>query len=211
MISVSAAEHSAVFEWFEYSGHDAVFAPPLPPASYRNPILAGFYPDPSICRVGGDYYLVNSSFSWYPGIPIFHSRDLVHWTQLGYVLDRPSQLKLDGLGVSRGVFAPAIRWHDGVFYVINTLVDAGGNFYVTARNPAGPWSDPVWLPEIDGIDPSFFFDDDGRAYIVNNGPPPDNKPLYEGHRAIWLQEFDLARQKLTGPREIIVNGGTDLT
>jgi alpha-N-arabinofuranosidase len=182
----------------------------LPSGSYRNPILAGFYPDPSICRVGDDYYLVNSSFAWFPGIPIFHSRDLVHWTQLGHVLDRPGQLKLAGLGVSRGVFAPAISHHAGVFYVINTLVDAGGNFYVTAKDPAGPWSDPVWLPEIDGIDPSFFFDDDGRAYIVNNGPPPDNHPLYLGHRAIWLQEFDLERRQLTGPREIIVNGGTDL-
>ena len=198
-----------IFHWFEYAGHDPVAAAPLPANSYRNPILAGFYPDPSICRVGDDYYLVNSSFAWFPGIPIFHSRDLVHWIQLGSVLCRPSQLPLAGLGVSRGVFAPAISYHDGVFYVINTLVDAGGNFFVTARNPAGPWSEPVWLREIDGIDPSFFFDDDGRAYVVNNGPPPDNHPLYAGHRAIWLQEFDVASRKLVGPREIIVNAGTD--
>jgi alpha-N-arabinofuranosidase len=199
-----------LFEWFEYTGSDERFVTPLPPGSYRNPILAGFYPDPSICRVGQDYYLVNSSFAYFPGIPIFHSRDLVHWTQLGHVLDRPSQLKLDGLGVSRGVFAPAISSHDGLFYVINTLVDGGGNFFVTAKDPAGPWSDPVWLPEIDGIDPSFFFDGDGRAYIVNNGPPPDAKPLYEGHRAIWIQQFDLASRKLTGPRTVVVNGGVDI-
>src|SRR5512135_2742256 len=89
MNPLSAAEPSAVFEWFEYSGHDAVFDAPLPPQSYRNPVLPGFYPDPSLCRVGDDYYLVNSSFAWFPGIPVFHSRDLVHWTQLGYVLDRP--------------------------------------------------------------------------------------------------------------------------
>jgi alpha-N-arabinofuranosidase len=201
---------SVFFEWFEYTGDDTHFAAPLPPGSYRNPILAGCYPDPSICRAGDDYYLVNSSFVYYPGIPIFHSRDLVHWTQLGGVLSRPPQLKVAGLGVSRGVFAPAITHHDGVFYVINTLVDAGGNFFVTAKDPAGPWSDPVWLPEIDGIDPSFFFDDDGRAYIVNNGPPLENPPLYQGHRAIWMQEFDQRTQKLTGPREIIVNGGVDL-
>ena len=200
-----------LFEWFEYTGSDERFGTPLPPGSYRNPILAGFYPDPSICRVGQDYYLVNSSFAYFPGIPIFHSRDLVHWTQLGHVLDRPSQLKLDGLGVSRGVFAPAISSHDGLFYVINTLVDGGGNFFVTAKNPAGPWSDPVWLPEIDGIDPSFFFDGDGRAYIVNNGPPADGKPLYEGHRAIWIQQFDLASCKLTGPRTVVVNGGVDIS
>jgi len=206
----AAAPGSPVFfDWFEYTGNDAHFAAPLPAGSYRNPILAGCYPDPSICRAGDDFYLVNSSFVYCPGIPIFHSRDLVHWTQLGCVLARPAQLKVDGLGVSRGVFAPAISYHDGVFYVINTLVDAGGNFFVTAKDPAGPWSDPVWLPEIDGIDPSFFFDDDGRAYIVNNGPPPET-PLYSGHRAIWIQEFDRRAGKLTGPREVLVNGGVDL-
>jgi xylan 1,4-beta-xylosidase len=206
----AGAPAPVVFHWFEYSGQDRAAGAPLPEGSYRNPVLAGFYPDPGICRVGEDYYLVNSSFAWFPGIPIFHSRDLVHWTQIGSVLSRPAQLPLAGLGVSRGVFAPAISHHGGRFYVINTLVDAGGNFFVTATNPAGPWSDPVWLPEIDGIDPSFFFDVDGRAYVVNNGPPPGNHPLYEGHRAIWIQEFDVATQKLTGPREIIVNGGTDL-
>src|SRR3990172_4519820 len=85
-------------------------------ATYANPILAGFYPDPSLFRVGDDYYLVTSTFSYYPGVPIFHSRDLLHWQQIGYVLDRPEQLDLDGLGVSRGIFAPAIRHHGGVFF-----------------------------------------------------------------------------------------------
>ena len=201
----------ALFESFEYTGDDPVFEKPLPPGSFRNPILAGFYSDPSICQVGPDYYLVTSTFSWFPGVPIFHSRDLVHWKQIGHVLSRPSQLNLDGLGVSRGIFAPAISHHKGVFYMITTLVDAGGNFYVTATDPAGPWSDPVWLREIDGIDPSIFFDNDGRAYIVNNGPPPDNKPLYGGHRAVWVQEFDVASGQPTGPREIIVNGGVDIS
>ncbi|HEY0945223.1 MAG TPA: glycoside hydrolase family 43 protein [Opitutaceae bacterium] len=198
------------FDWFEYSGRDAIFEGPLRPESYRNPILAGFYPDPSLCRVGDDYYLVNSTFSYFPGIPVFHSRDLVKWRQLGHVIERPSQADFNGLGVSRGVFAPAISHHDGTFYVVTTLVDAGGNCFFTAKNPAGPWSEPVWLPEVDGIDPSFFFDDDGRAWLVNNGPPPDNQPRYEGHRAIWLQEFDVTAQKLVGPRTIIVNGGVDL-
>jgi alpha-N-arabinofuranosidase len=104
--------------------------------------------------VNDDFYLVNSTFSYFPGIPVFHSKDLIHWNQIGHVLDRPSQMNLDSLGISRGVFAPAISYNKGVFYVVNTLVDAGGNFVVTATNPAGPWSDPVWLPEIDGIDPS---------------------------------------------------------
>jgi xylan 1,4-beta-xylosidase len=201
----------ATFDWFEYKGDDAVYKQfDKTPDQYLNPVLAGFYPDPSIVRAGEDYYLVNSTFSYYPGIPIFHSKDLVNWQQIGNVLDRPSQLNLDSLPISNGVFAPAINYHDSTFYVINTIVGRGGNFFVTAKNPAGPWSDPTWLKEIDGIDPSFFFDDNGKAFIVNNGPPAE-KPLYEGHRAIWIQEFDIAAQKLTGPRKVIINGGVDIS
>ena len=197
------------FDWFEYTGRDDVFATPLPAGHYRNPILAGFYPDPSICRVGEDYYLINSTFAYFPGIPVFHSKDLMNWTQLGHVIDRPTQLNYDKVTVTHGLFAPAISHHGDKFYVVCTMIDGGGNFLVTAKDPAGPWSDPVWL-NFDGIDPSLFFDDDGRAWLVNNGNPPDNKPLYSGHRAIWIQEFDIAAQKLTGPRSIIVNGGVDL-
>ncbi len=201
----------ARFDWFSYTGADSVYRTVQPTSDeYLNPILEGFYPDPSIARRGDDYYLVTSSFAWYPGVPLFHSRDLVHWTQLGHVLDRPSQLDLDSAGISRGIFAPTIRYHAGTWYMITTLVDRGGNFYVTAKDPAGPWSDPVWLREIDGIDPSFFFDDDGRAYVLNNGPPI-GPPLYQGHRAIWLQELDVAAGRLIGPRRLIVNGGTDLS
>jgi alpha-N-arabinofuranosidase len=186
-----------------------VFDAPLPKDAYRNPVLAGFYPDPDVCRVGGDYYLVNSSFAYFPGIPVFHSTDLVNWSQIGNVVDRPTQLNYDGLGVSRGIFAPALSHNGDTFYLICTFVDAGGNFLMTAKNPAGPWSDPVWLG-FDGIDPSLFFDSDGRAWLVNNGEPPDNKPLYNGHRAIYLREFDPAAKKIIGTAEIIVNGGTDL-
>jgi xylan 1,4-beta-xylosidase len=207
--AATATPPSVTFDWFEYTGRDTVFEQPLPDGHFRNPILAGFYPDPSICRVGDDYYLINSTFAYFPGIPVFHSRDLVNWTQLGHVIDRPTQLNYDGLGVTRGIFAPAISHHNGTFYVVCTMVDKGGNFLMTAKNPAGPWSDPVWLG-FDGIDPSLFFDDNGRAWMINNGNPPDNKPLYQGHRAIWIQEFDIAAQKLTGPRSIIVNGGVDL-
>ncbi len=200
-----------LFDWFEYQGKDPVYdSLKVDKDTYYNPILPGFYPDPSFCRVDSDYYLVNSTFSYFPGIPIFHSRDLVHWKQIGHVLDRTTQLVLDSIPLSAGVFAPAIQYHNGTFYVINTLVQAGNNFYVTAKNPAGPWTDPVWLPEIDGIDPSFFFDEDGKAYVVNNGPPVET-PLYEGHRAIWIQEFSVDSGKLTGPREVIVNGGVDIT
>ncbi len=178
----------------------------------ENPILPGFYPDPSICRVGNDYYLVNSSFSFFPGVPIFHSTDLSNWKQIGHILDRPSQLKLADQWISRGIYAPSIRFHEGTFYMISTLIGGeGGNFFVTAKNPAGPWSEPTWLREIDGIDPSFFFDENGKAYIINNGPVADGKPLYNGHRAIWIQEFDVATQKPVGKRVEVINGGTDIS
>jgi xylan 1,4-beta-xylosidase len=211
LASVAAAAQSPPdvhFHWFEYSGHDRVFDAPLPPGSYRNPVLAGFYPDPSVTRVGDRFYLVNSTFTYFPGIPVLESRDLVHWRPLGSVIDRPGELNFDGLGVSRGIFAPAIRFHDGLFYVVSTSVDAGGNFLSVARDPAGPWSDPIWLPQIDGIDPMLFFDTDGKAYILNNGPPV-GPPQYDGHRAIWIQEFDLAARKLVGPRKVLINGGVD--
>jgi alpha-N-arabinofuranosidase len=204
----AASADTVRFHSFTYTGDDAVFTAPLPAGAYRNPILAGFYPDPSLCRVGDDYYLINSSFAYFPGIPIFHSRDLQHWRQIGNVIDRPGQLKYEGLGVSRGIFAPAITHHGGTLYVVCTMVDSGGNFVVTAKDPAGPWSDPTWLP-FEGIDPSIFFDEDGRAYIVNNGAP-EGTPLYDGHRAIWLQEFDPAAGKMIGPRRVLVNGGVDL-
>jgi alpha-N-arabinofuranosidase len=198
------------FDWFVYEGRDSVLAARIGGDRYFNPILAGFYPDPSWVRVGDDYYLVNSSFAYFPGVPIFHSKDLVNWTQIGNVLDRPSQLPLDNTGhVSRGIFAPAIRYHAGTFYMITTLVDRG-NFFVTATNPAGPWSEPNPLPEVDGIDPSIFFDTDGKAYILNNGPPI-GEPLYNGHRAIWMQEFDVAGKRTVGPRKLIINGGVDIS
>ncbi len=196
------------FDWFEYTGRD-VQPEPGGPSEFRNPILTGFYPDPSLCQVGGDYYLINSTFAYFPGIPIFHSRDLVNWELVGHAIHRPDQLRYDGLGVSRGLFAPAISHHDGTFYIVCTMADAGGNFVVTATNPAGPWSDPKWL-RFEGIDPSIFFDDDGRAWMLNNGAP-EGKPLYDGHRAIWIQEFDPKTQTMVGPRKVLINGGVDIS
>jgi alpha-N-arabinofuranosidase len=180
---------NARFDWFEYAGHDQVFETPLAEGEYRNPILAGFYPDPSIVRVGQDYYLINSTFGFYPGIPIFHSRDLVNWTQIGNVLDRPDMMPFDRLNLSHaGVYAPSINHHDGTFYVINTCIGCGGNFVVTATNPAGPWSDPIWLPHIHGIDPSIFFDDDGKVYVVHERDPLVKH--FPAHTAVWLMEVD---------------------
>ncbi|KAF0093906.1 MAG: xylan 1 4-beta-xylosidase [Puniceicoccaceae bacterium 5H] len=210
LLTSTALAAPATFDWFEYRGTGDWFAPDVPEGHYQNPILAGFYPDPSITRVGDDYYLVNSTFCYFPGLPIFHSKDLVHWRQIGYALDRPDMLDFNGLRISRGIFAPAISYHDGLFYIITTAVDSGGNFIITAKDPAGPWSDPHYL-DFGGIDPSLFFDDDGRAWVVNNDIPPNNEPLYDGHRAIWVQEYDLEQQAMVGPRKMIVNGGIDLS
>ena len=132
---------------------------------YENPIIPGFYPDPSICRVGEDYYLVNSSFEFFPGVPLWHSRDLVNWEQIGHVLTRESQLPLGNAWTSGGIYAPTIRYHDGRFYMITTNCGGGGNFYVWTDDIYGEWSDPVWIDH-DGIDPSLFWDEDGRVYYT---------------------------------------------
>jgi len=174
---------------------------------YENPILPGYFPDPSIERVGDDYYLINSSFAYYPGIPVWKSRDLVDWVQIGNAIDRPGMLDFSGLATSRGVFAPDLSFHGGTFYIVNTCVDCKGNFLITAKDPAGPWSDPVWLP-FGGIDPSLFWDDDGTAWIVWNDAPAET-PRYDGHRAIWLQQFDPKTNSLVGDKRVVVDGGVD--
>lgn len=177
-----------------------------------NPILTGFYPDPSIVKVDADYYLVNSTFSYFPGIPVMHSKDLKNWKQIGNVIHRPSQMDFMGERMTRGLFAPAISYHKGVFYVSCTDIDHMGNFVVTAKDPAGPWSDPVRLPEVRGIDPSIYFDKDAdKAYILYNSDAPDNKPLYSGHRTIRMYEFDYENLKVVGEETQLVNGGVDIT
>src|SRR3982750_631977 len=208
LVAGMGAQSSAVasFDWFEYHGDDG--QPKPGPGEYGNPILQGFYPDPSVVRVGEDYYLVNSTFAWFPGIPVFHSRDLVNWTQIGNAIDRPDQLNFDKMTMWQGVYAPDISWHDGTFYILNTCTGCGGNFVITARNPAGPWSKPAWLPEVDGIDTSFFFDDDGTAWKVPNAPP-EGKPRSGGHTAIWLHQFDTKTMKPGGKPIVLVDGGVD--
>lgn len=202
----------AVFRNVEYEGQDARYDKVIDHQNqYFNPILSGFYPDPSICRKGNDYFLVNSSFSYYPGIPIFHSRDLVNWEQLGFVLNRPSQLKLEGIRLSGGIYAPAIEYnpHNDTFYVVTTCVDGIGNFLVKTDDPfKGEWSDPIPLPQVGGIDPSLFFDEDGSGYIVNN-EAPQGEPEYDGHRAIWLHRFDPLTDQTVGEPRMIVDGGAD--
>lgn len=174
-------------------------------ATAINPIIPGFYPDPSICGVGDDYYLVNSTFSYFPGIPIMHSKDLVHWEQIGNVMDRQSQILLEGGGHSQGIFAPAIRYHDGIFYVICTNETNGGNFIVTAKDPAGPWSEPAYLEGADGIDPTIFFDDDGKVYYIGTHPITEGRQ-YDGECHIWIQELDLEAMRLIGKSKDVWSG-----
>lgn len=164
--------------------------------TYHNPIMPGFYPDPSMCRVGNDYYLVTSTFAYFPGVPIFHSKDLIHWEQIGNILDRPEQLPLTEAEQSAGIFAPTIRYHDGIFYMITTNVTKNGNFVVTATDPAGPWSEP-YLLETEGIDPSLFFDDDGKCYYCGTKERREGGRYY-GDNEIYIQELDLKTMKLVG-------------
>lgn len=182
-------------------------------AAFTNPVISGFHPDPSVCRVGDDFYLVNSSFEYTPGVPVFHSRDLVNWRPLGYCLTRESQLPLPLAQPSLGIYAPTIRHHRGTFYLITTNMDrfaAGGgeepsNFFVTAEDPAGGWSEPVWL-EQPGIDPSLLFDDDGRVYLTSAAFPLElitDPTRTDLSYTIIQSEIDVATGRLlTEPREL---------
>ncbi|MGN1019646.1 MAG: family 43 glycosylhydrolase [Aristaeellaceae bacterium] len=164
---------------------------------YRNPILPGFNPDPSVCRVGDDYYLVTSTFEFFPGIPVYHSRDLVNWTQLGSCIDRPEQLPFDRAAAGRGMWAPTIRYHQGRFYVTAKFMEFG-NFIVSTDDPAGRWSDPVPVA-MDGIDPSLLFDG-GKAYYCTNQRDP------QGREAITLAEVDPDTGALLSPARPIWHG-----
>jgi xylan 1,4-beta-xylosidase len=203
ILVTAAMANDARFAWVEYSSVSD--QPALAPGEYRNPIIGGYYPDPSIVRVDKDFYLVNSTFSWFPGIPIWHSRDLVHWQQIGNAIDRPEQLDFTKLRISEGVFAPAISFHKGRFYIVNTCIGCGGNYVITAEKPQGPWSRPVWLKNVDGIDPSLFFDDDGSAWLLNNDLPEGGE-RYAGQRAIWLRRFDLETLQAPGRGTMLSSG-----
>jgi beta-xylosidase len=170
----------------------------------RNPIIGGFYPDPSICRAGEDFYLVASSFELYPGIPIFHSRDLANWEQIGYVMTKSNGFHVGATSYTGGVMAPTIRYHKGTFYVINTNFADRGNYIVTATDPKGPWSEPHWLSDVPGIDASLFFDDDGKAYIIGTGMI-DSPESGKRERGIYLCEFDIENMKTIGQPKAIWN------
>ncbi len=163
----------------------------------KNPIIPGFYPDPSICRVGDDFYMVCSSFEAYPGIPIFHSKDLANWEQICYAMNMENGFHVDANTYAGGVMAPTIRYHKGTFYIINCNFCDDGNFIVTAKDPAGPWSEPHWLTDVPGIDASFFFDEDGKCYIMGTGDVVKH-PDGGAERGIWAAEYDIDSFKLAG-------------
>lgn len=186
-------------------------APTLPWQGATNPVLSGFYPDPSACRVDGPdgtwYYLVNSTFEYLPGLPVHRSRDLVTWELIGHALDRPDQVDLGAVGDSGGMFAPTIR-HDGTrFLLVCTLVGGtegrSGNFVVTATDPAGPWSEPVWWHN-DGIDPSILIDDDGRVWA--HGTRLATDPEWDQQTEVWVRELDSDSLTLTGPEHVVWTG-----
>ena len=204
-----------VFTNAVYQGNDPIYAEnPLGPGEFYNPILQGCYPDPSITRKGDDYYLVCSSFAMFPGVPIFHSNDLVNWTQIGHVLDRTSQLKVEDCGISAGIYAPQILYNKNneTFYMITTEFSGGfGNIVVKTKDPKVGWSDPIKL-NFNGIDPSLFFDDNGKGYVVHNDAPDRGKELYNGHRVIKVWEYDVENdQIIPGTDVIVVDGGVDLS
>lgn len=209
------APKGPIFSKFEYRGNDQVYTEnPLKADEFYNPILQGCYPDPAITRKGDDYYLVCSSFAMFPGVPIFHSKDLVNWTQIGHVLDRVSQLNVFNTGISQGVYAPGITYNpnNNTFYMIVTaFANGAGNIIVKTQDPLKGWSEP-FKQNFNGIDPSIFFDDDGKAYIVHNDAPDMGNELYNGHRVIKVWEYDMINdQVIAGTDKIIVDGGVDLS
>lgn len=177
--------------------------------TFENPLLSGFYPDPSICRVGEDYYMVTSSFVYFPGLPIFHSKDLIHWEQIGHGISDPGQLDYKNCETSLGLWAPTIRYHKGTFYIINTFVSGGrhafrDNYIITAKDPAGPWSKACFVEGADGIDSSLFFDEEDRMWYVGNFIfDPEH---YDGHHGIYLCELDTETFQFKGKRKIIWDG-----
>ncbi|WP_347840742.1 glycoside hydrolase family 43 protein [uncultured Draconibacterium sp.] len=195
-----------VFCFFAISFCQDIFGQKAP-ENYKNPILSGFYPDPSICRVGDTYYMVNSSFEWWPGLPIHKSKDLVNWEKIGYGLHRPDQIVYeDGLRNSNGIFAPTIRYHEGTFYIITTMVGQKGNFIITAKDPSGPWSNPMWIKDAPGIDPSLFWEDDGKCYYTGAGVVDGTQGEWPGKNGIWMQEIDPDKGILLGEKKQLTYG-----
>ena len=184
--------------------------------TFKNPILAGGYPDPSICRVGDEFFMVNSSFEYFPALPIHKSKDLVNWELVGHGLNRleqvSGQINLIDVQSNGGIHAPTIRFHNGKYYIITTNVyydeikqrATATNFIITSSNPEGPWSNPIVIKDAPGIDPDIFFDDDGRVWYSGNHQPSD--PSFSGETEIWIQELDPKNFQLIGQRFYVWRG-----
>ena len=189
---------------------------PLNAQTFKNPILAGGYPDPSICRVGDEFFMVNSSFEYFPALPIHKSKDLVNWELVGNGLNRleqvSGQINLIDVQSNGGIHAPTIRFHNGKYYIITTNVyydeikqrASATNFIITSSNPEGPWSNPIVIKGAPGIDPDIFFDDDGRVWYAGNHQPSD--PSFSGETEIWMQELDPKNLQLIGQRFFVWRG-----
>lgn len=165
---------------------------------FKNPIIPGYNPDPSICRVGSDYYIVNSTFEFFPGVPVYHSKNLVNWELTGYCLDRRSQLELEDCRNSGGIYAPTIRYHKGMFYMITTNVTDKGNFVVHTEDINSEWSEPAWIDQ-GGIDPSLFFDDDDKCYYCSTG-------IIDGVRGIVAFEINPLTGEILSEKKLISEG-----
>ncbi|MES2240666.1 MAG: glycoside hydrolase family 43 protein [Bacteroidota bacterium] len=212
---VKLVKNPPVFSNVIYQGDDQLYKNnPLKADEFYNPILQGCYPDPAITRKGDDYYMVCSSFAMFPGVPIFHSKDLVNWTDLGGVLNNVSEFNPHDTGISAGVYAPGITYnpHNDTFYMIVTAFSGDlGNIIVKTKDPMKGWGSPIKLG-FGGIDPCIFFDDNGKGYIVHNDAPDKAKELYNGHRVIKVWEYDVENDKIIpGSDKIIVDGGVDLS
>jgi len=205
---VASQPPEALFGYFSYKGNDRRFEQQFSPDSqYLNPVLAGFYPDPSVCRKGDTYYLVTSSFAYYPGVPVFTSKDLVNWRQIGHALTRDSQLQLHHHGVSDGIFAPSIAFNaaNGTFYMVTMNMGERQVFYVKSKEPEKGWSEPVQLRG-GGMDPSFFFDKDRQSYLVYTTLPVGGQN-YDGEMAIHALPFSVAGDSVFGKPVELVRGG----
>ncbi len=165
--------------------------------SYHNPIVPGFTPDPSVCRAGDDFFLVTSSFEYFPGVPLYHSLDLVHWRQIGHVLTRKSQLNIETARSSGGIFAPTIRFHDGRFYMVTTDTRGLGNFLVHAADPFGEWSEPVKIP-LGGIDPSLSWHGEKCVFVSSE--------VIGGVRGAWATEIDPMTGAVQGEPRLLWQG-----
>ena len=170
----------------------------------KNPIIPGFYPDPSICRVGDDFYLAVSSFELCPGVPVFHSKDLANWELISHAVTPANGFHVEANCGVGGVMAPTIRYWKGTYYIINANFSDKGNYIVTAADPHGPWSDPHWMDDVPGIDASIFFDTDDKCYVIGTGDVWEN----EGgrmERGIWIAEYDIENFKVISEPFTIFN------